>query len=108
MKYAVAVSLFTEGKLTKEDIYMIKAEDPTVLKDALFKIISAKNGINYKSMTSAHMGLLWDHNNNRNSLYKGAFKIFQYLKDNEKYWVCFYKKIKESETITIKEDESNE
>jgi len=108
MKYAVSTSFFRGGNLVTSDIVVVKASDPTILKDTMFKVLSIKSGIDYRKLTSSRMGLLWDHNNNPNNRTKGAFKIFQYLKDKEEYWVCFYRAIRESDTLTAEEEEETE
>lgn len=104
MKYAVSISTFKSGQLSNMDIKIMKASDPTMLKDALYKIISLQKNRDYKKYTSSGMGLFWEHHNNRNSVDRGAFKIYEYLHDKEEYFVCYYRRIRETDTITIKEE----
>lgn len=58
MKYAVSLSHFKGNQLVDIDIKIIKATDPTILKDALFKIISLKTRLDHRSYTSSKMGCI--------------------------------------------------
>jgi hypothetical protein len=108
MKYAVSLSHFKGNQLVDMDIKIIKASDPTILKDALFKIISLKTGVDHRSYTSSRMGVLWDHNHNKNTMNSGAFKIHQYAKEREEHYVCFYRQIRETDTFVVKEETGDE
>jgi hypothetical protein len=54
------------------------------------------------------MGVLWDHNHNKNTMNSGAFKIHQYAKEREEHYVCFYRQIRETDTFVVKEEPGDE
>ena len=106
MKYAVCIDRIKDGQLMSKSIKIMKANDPTILKDALFRVISLQTGVDYRRYNSSRMGVFWDHHNNPNSTDRGCFKIHEYLKDNKEYYICYYRRIRESDTIDARvEDE---
>lgn len=104
MKYAVCIDKMVENKLVGKDMKIMKASDPTVLKDALCKIIALDNKISYKKMRTCCMDRDWTSNNNSNTTDRGAFIIHEYTKRNELHFIVYYRRIRDTDMITIKEE----
>lgn len=89
--------------LIRKDIKVIKAMEPTVMLDAVVKMIASDMHVDPISLVRSHMDTDWTHHNVPNSDTIGACKISQ-TGVSDWYIIAYYRAIRDADVITLKEE----
>ncbi len=107
MKYVICIDQFSDKMLTRKSIKVIKAVDPSMALDTVIGCIAAENKYQAQELCMSRMGEMWYKNNLPNNKNQGCYKVRHYKYPNVSF-ILFYRAIRESDLITVKEKEEDD